>query len=535
MTTSQFLSFNTENPLLRAFCVDLHRRNENSYVLAGELQGRYPLPVLPLDIWNILSLEIIQEHDDFNQLFVIFQGRKQLCIDIQVSDLLKAESLSEYFRGLKVELISDEVVLVLLWDVAPSAQAILDVVTRLTLGVDVHGKTLGTVGMVIGRQLVSLGVGSGATGGAAIHGFGNKFDLTPFICIKTMLHWELKPDIIMLKTGSTPLFPSLHPDELHQLISLAKHSEDIQLVAPVPSILIRDTVTIKEIEFSDTEESANSWKCLCGSLNPNDQIQCINCGNRREFEGIHAHHTSSETCPQCQAFKSQLDTSKTCAACGTKNRSTARICKSCFVAFAGGLNTGEWTCSTCNMTNSGNRLYCVGCFASKNKELDGQWTCDHCQTSNLKGLSRCKNCLLKPGAIISAAKWTCRRCHFSNTEDSVTCRACGGTKDMAISVTEINQSDYWTCLSCKGLNLPEKNRCRKCGSLRRMERVTTEIVEMEEEVKTCLNCRRTVQGRSSFCETCLKTEMKPTWTCDYCDTVNSGGYCTKCFRRPSHK
>jgi len=530
----------------------------HSCQLAGVLQQRYSWPLLPLDIWNIISLELIQAPESLTQqpevLFVVFQGRKQLCMDVQVSELLKCASLTEFFAGLKVEQVSEEVVLALLWDTPPSSQAILGVLTRLTQSTEVTGRKLQATGMVVGRQLVALGV-IACEGGVSLQGQGTKLDLSVPVCLRTLLHWELKPDLIMLKDSGAPLFPSLDSHLLSHLASLAKHAEEIQLVAPVPSIVLRDGKELQSYEFDDrflNERSSfeanaeevkrikTGWVCDCGATNTQDGKTCDSCGKRRTLQiEVHERHSSTETCAQCQALKAQLDEGKVCPACGVTNRTTARICKACFVAFSVPLTPGEWLCAACKMNNSASRTYCAGCYASKGQETRGspesRWTCDNCQTVNLKGLSRCKNCLLKPGAVAPVITWTCRKCHFSNSNEASSCRACSSSKDIAVSVTDTARTegpDYWTCWSCKGLNLPEKSRCRKCGNARTSDQVQFDYSPPSEEAKVCLNCQKPVSGRGSFCAACLHSEPKPTWTCSNCSTINSAGYCSKCFHRP---
>jgi hypothetical protein len=552
-TSKQLLSITTTNSLLLALSADISAL-PHSYQLAGVLQQQYPLPLLPLDIWNIVSLELIQAPESLTEvLFVVFQGRKQLCIDVQVSELLKFASLTELLAGLKVEQVSEEVVLALLWDTPPSAQAILGVLTRITKPVEIRSRRLQTAGMVVGRQLVALGVVP-CDDGVSLQGYRSKLDVSVPVCLKTLLHWELKPDLIMLKDSCPPLLPPLDSSLLSDLEALSKHAEEIQLVAPVPSIVLGDGKEIRPGEFdekyynertsfevnAEEESSAKAtWACDCGSANPQSTRTCSSCGQRRALQiEVHERHSSTDTCAQCKALKAQLDDGKACPACGVTNRTTARICKSCFVAFSTSLTAGEWSCVACKMNNSASRTYCAGCYASKGQEAQGspesRWTCDNCQTVNLKGLSRCKNCLLKPGAV-SVVTWTCRKCHFSNSSEANSCRACSSSREIAASVAETARTegpDYWTCWSCKGLNLPEKSRCRKCGNSRSSDQVALDYSPPSEEVKICLNCSKPVTGRGSFCATCLHSEPKPTWTCSNCNTLNSAGYCSKCFRRP---
>ncbi len=85
----------------------------------------------------------------------------------------------------------------------------------------------------------------------------------------------------------------------------------------------------------------------CGTLNPDDEAFCVNCGLKLEIEEVKRY------CPNC----------------GAENAADSAFCFKCRYSFEGEApDTQEkWTCPNCEHSNEKDDLFCTNCGQKRNK------------------------------------------------------------------------------------------------------------------------------------------------------------------------
>lgn len=573
-----------ENALLQALRTDLRRWPEGGVkALQGELDPQSCR--LVLDVYNLLSLELIQHPEHLSQeppvLESTFLGRKQLCIDIQVTSLLSHESLSSLLSTYQIESLPSEFPLALLWDQAPVSSSICTVLLMLTGLQSYADRELRVVSMTLSKGTLALSMVVGKDGQVRVRGEAGEVQMRVEEFIRFAAQWEVKPDMVFLASEGEVALPGLSPTTRAVLEAAIQESETVELKAPVPSIVLQERACV--LCGLDFEGGApvcmcgESWKCeFCDSYNSaQDQIcgacakakgelssdsvqvtwRCSRCGNSDNRE-------SDLTCTQCQATKAGLSQPQTedkwnCRDCGKPNFAWSIRCLACFSSKDGPLGPEVWICGSCQTENPQHRAYCRSCYSARTEPTEAgseqQWKCGSCGRANRSGSDSCLVCRVK-----RLGEWKCEKCGEGNVQlakfcehcfasklvprkASGTCLTCGASsvdpecskckaQKARSSSKEATSSRLWSCSACGALNFQSDSNCYRCKQAKAGLDVewTCQLCSHpnKEEAETCSLCLRPKE-KGKACGRCGKKILGDSLLCVLCSSKEAWK-CPKC-------
>ena len=502
--------------------------------LAGKLlDERGKSCILALDVYNILSLELIQtnewQNDDARILEGTFSRRRQLCVDIQTSNLLKSETLEEAMNTYEVEELPEEFPLALLWDEPPISSAICKMLGKLIGELCVTGINekyrLHAVSFTLSKGTLAFSATPGQNGNICLNTNSTSLEMRTEDFLRLATQWEIKPDLVFLAKSGPVCFRQLSKQEWNDLESVVNDTESIVLEAPVPSIVMQEQEEGEMGEIGEEEEQVapeqadddiqphpmpeyqwNTWTCYsCGETNEDQNALCRNCGVGR----LEAEEPADSAPEPPASFKQRMEAPlrepeepvsrpKTwkCKHCGKDNPEERTTCEGCrrsnaagsYVPQAAEEKPAGWECKYCTLINKDSDRICAACAKTRAALLPpsppseeertprGLWKCEPCgYSANATTDIRCYKCRALKGTkatpqVETQAKaeerWTCEECGEQNNSWSQKCLGCLAPRGGVVVAPPAPEGDTWKCVECKVDNAQRKSYCTKCYAAR---------------------------------------------------------------------
>lgn len=540
-----------DNPLLMALRTDMRKWPEGG---VKALQGQLQQSGLVLDVYNLLSLELIQHPEYLSQdppiLESTFLGRRQLCMDVQITALLSHESLPSLLSTYAIESLPCEFPLALLWDQVPVPSSICSVLHMLS-GIQTYvDRHLRVVSMTLSKGTVALTVVAGKDGWVRVKGEAAEMQMKVEEFIRFAAQWEVKPDIVFLASEGDIALPQVSQSTRDAVEAVIRESETVELKAPVPSIVLQEreervACVLCGREFEEGVavcECGASWQCeFCETYNSTQDQICAACAKAKGEQpssdsvqvtwrcsrcGYSDNRETDLTCTQCQATKAGITQPEpedkwNCGNCGKPNFTWSLHCLACFTSKDGPQKSDKWVCEQCQTENPQHRAYCRSCYSAKTRlseELTErkQRKCGSCGRENRSGSDSCLLCKVK-----QLGEWKCTKCQGSNSQKAKFCEHCFASKP---------NKDTGNCLICGAESVDTK--CTKC----RQKARNTSHKDDSSRLWTCIACEALNFQSDSHCYRCkqAKSGLEDTaeWTCPMCSHTNKGETetCTRCFR-----
>jgi len=527
------------------------------------MEEREKTCLLALDAFNLLSLEIIQNQEclPFPVLESIFLKRRQLCIDIQTSQLRTSTSLAATLAAYEVETLPAEFPIALLWDEAPISSSICDTLLKLTGEVQVtlpeEVCSLHLISLTLSKGTLAVSLTPGSEGRVNVNAEENTIEMRPEDFILFASQWEIKPELAFFAKRGPVVLPTVSAETRADIETQVHNSKSAALEAPVPSIVLEnedpDTTVPPDFDGQD------GWQCShCGQFNENHALVCGNCGVQTldvgEEQGVEVGNPVEQAVirefpPESEMVRIEpiredprkAKSAWKCRYCTLENPEAAKVCQGCSKtnlppdSSEAGRKQG-WTCEYCTLQNKESARICDACAKTRkdllppsprpepeeNTTPTGYWKCEECKyAANGSTDTRCYKC--------KAARSRQRNTPTAGKADGWICSVC----------QEENFSFSRTCLSCKTPKPTEstgKTEARGVDMYPEQERTPPKAVENARNTWRCERCKLDVDSSRSYCGKCYALKPTPAlerelngakasqgseqWTCSHCQHVN---------------
>ena len=497
--------------------------------------------LLALDAFNLLSLELIQNQNCFVEqspvLESAFLKRRQLCIDIQSSALRNSDSLAALLQTYEIETLPAEFPIAILWDEAPIASSIFEIMVKLTGEVKIalpeEAFGLRLVSLTLSKGTIAVSVTPGAAGKANVSVEDSSIAMNPEELIRFASEWEIKPELAFFAKAGPFLLPPFSEETLADIDARVKDTENAQLEAPVPSIVLENAEE-EGIDEQDTavpqeENGKDRWQCnQCGAFNQQYTQVCTSCGASTLDVGEEMPVTREPVPVQQPDIREYVPEQR------PKRKEPIRD---------DSRTTTKWKCPHCTFENREGDKICSQCNKTSTPpevpevKKEG-WTCEYCTLVNIDSARICDACaktrkdLLPPSPppeeaeVVTTGYWKCGNCEYpANGPTDIRCYKCKAVKGTPREVKTAGIEDGWMCPVCETENYSFSRACRRCEAPKSTERADKEEQRYEEG--------KFENGRAALKPGAKAAEPKAgnTWKCERCniDVESSRGYCGKCY------
>lgn len=496
--------------------------------------------LLALDAFNLLSLELIQNQDCFAEqspvLESVFLKRRQLCIDIQSSALRDSDSLAALLQTYEIEALPAEFPIAILWDETPISSSIFEIMVKLTgeveiaLAEEAFGVRL--VSLTLSKGTIAVSVTPGAGGKANVNVEDSSIAMNPEELIRFASEWEIKPELAFFAKAGPLLLPPFSEETIADIEARVKDTENAQLEAPVPSIVLESAEEgIDELDTAVPEENGQErWQCnQCGAFNQQYTQVCTSCGASTldvgeeqmpvTREPVHAQQPERrEYAPEQQPERKEPIRDE-------------------------GITVAKWKCRYCTFENLEREKICLQCNKTNappevpEGKKEG-WTCEYCTLLNKESARICDACaktrkdLLPPSPppeeaeVTTKGYWKCGKCGYqANGPTDIRCYKCKAIKGTPREAKTTGIDDGWMCPVCETNNFSFSKTCLSCRAPKSTEKADKEEPRYEEA--------KLENGRAALKPGAKTAEPKAgnTWKCERCniDVEGSRSYCGKCY------
>ena len=501
-----------------------------------------------------------------------FTDSYRLCVDLPVSTILSAGSLSDAFHTAGLETVSEEFVIAIMWDASPEFSSIANVLATLTADFRIStqsGKAKGHVHrLILSKGVLSALVIPETAGRVKVVAGGAVLGMTWQDLGKMAIQWELRPDLAFCTTSGVNLLP---------------HSGDWQeTVTAMESISLREELPYAEItkpgkaspEKSSADGSMRETP-IAAAKSPSSMLLtpaiCPTCSTKligdscdfclsfspprvgknlaQDFEIMEPATKSPQKpvyetigpaakSPEKQNYEGISD--KWTCECGRVNYSLSNtICSRCRKKKAQPVaaisESEKWKCPECDSMNPSNVALCPVC--SRQDKANPTWICAKCSATNNATFKFCRNCTAdrRPKTTPNLQNGTASKQQGTKPP--------GTASNKAITTTQVEQ---WICSKCGTSNSKSRENCVKC----RKSKGTIVAPPAASHNITCPKCGNRLYGASecSFCAAAPKTEQKASpskpveeqkrqdeskWTCQRCgekDNYSDEAICYQCSK-----
>lgn len=536
---------------------------------------------LPFDVYNRISTDLISTCDflqgNGGLLECKFPNDFRLCVDLEVSKVLEAQSLSDVFPIAGLQSVSEEFVIAIMWDQSPDFSNIASVLAKLTAGFRLpaqNGKVKGYVHrLILSKGVLSALVIPDIEGRVKVAAGGAVLGMTWQEMGKMAVEWELRPDLAFCTTSGTGLLPSNgNWSETVTAMTTISLQEDL------PYAEIEEALPGAEIDVGkrcqEIHEGKFSPKMYEGKLNSEIYEGKLSPEKSSSDDSMKGTPISAGKSPS-----SLLLTPSICPTCGRDL--IGNSCVFCFSPSRAGKNFGtrepvpkspekkvyeeistRWTCSCGKVNSSISNSACLKCYKKKPQAVSTvpepkMWKCPECDSMNPSDVALCSVCSRREKA---GAYWTCAKCNNANAPTFKYCKKCGedrrpmtapnpqnesASKQQGPTPSKVawtTQTELWTCSKCGQSNSKSREICLKC----RKSKETMAVTPVPSR-NICLKCGNELNGTSE-CLSCAvspnpgqkpspwkpseeqKQPIKVKWTCQNCGEIDNYSNEATCYR-----